>query len=110
MAVITTRFISRADYEFGSMLNPIDWAAYLAKLYNIVEPYSSFLNMNVLKLTEYQISMINFALSHMCFTRLRNPDNFIKAIKLGFDYPYKRHRMTLAKVYWFCKVELQVIR
>ena len=70
MSVITTRFISRTDYEFGNSADPINWANLLAILYNTIEPYS-YLNSHVLKLNDIEVSMLNFALSHMCFTRLR---------------------------------------
>ena len=98
ISVIITRFISRADYEFKD--SKIDWALLLADLYNVVEPFSH-LNSSILKLTESDISMLNLALSHMCYVHLRNPESFIENIELGFAYSNKRYRKTLARFHWF---------
>ena len=97
IAVITTRFISRANYEFE---NSVDWASLLAMLYNSIEIYLQ-LNSPILKLTESDISMLNFALCHMCFVSISQPETFINSVKLNFDYPYIRTRKTLARLHWF---------
>ena len=100
ISVILTRFISRVNYEFRELTDPVDWSPMLASLYNTIEDYSH-LNSNIFKLNDLSISRLHFALSHICRVSMYNFENFIQHVKLGFEYQYEKYSKTMERLHWF---------